>query len=192
MQGIGTKANNILALKWYTTAADSGYVRSISMLAKSYEEGLFTEKNSEKAIEWYKKAADKEEPYAIYKIARMHEHEDSVAGKKGKVLRESEAIKLFTHAAELKNVQAQMKLAECYGNGRYVKKNKKLRFNWLLRAANNGHMEAQELVGECYEKGRGVKESDIKAYQYYKKAAEQGSALGKAKAEWYEMFQFYN
>ena len=191
MLGKGTKANNSLALKWYTTAADSGYVRSVSMLAKSYEEGLFTEKNSEKAIEWYKKAADKEEPYAIYKIARMHEHEDSVAGKKGKALRESQAIKLFTHAAELKNVQAQMKLAEFYGNGRYVKKNKKQRFGWLLRAANNGNMEAQELVGECYEKGRGVKESDIKAYQYYKRAAEQGSEYGKIKAKEYELFRFY-
>ena len=67
-----------------------------------------------------------------------------------------------------------------------------MRFERLLHAANNGHIEAQEQVAECYEKGRGVKESDVKAYQYYKKAAQQGSALGKAKAEWYEMFQFYN
>ncbi|MBR5511887.1 MAG: SEL1-like repeat protein [Bacteroidaceae bacterium] len=191
MLGKGTKANNSLALKWYTTAADSGYVRSVSMLAKSYEEGLFTEKNSEKAIEWYNKAAEKDEPYAIYKIARYYEQKDSIDGKKGKALRESEAIELFTRAAELKNVHAQMKLAECYGNGRYVKKNKKLRFGWLLRAANSGHMEAQELVGECYEKGRGVKESDIKAYQYYKRAAEQGSELGKIKAKEYELFKFY-
>mgnify|MGYP003290299889 CR=1 FL=1 len=191
MLGKGTKANNSLALKWYTTAADSGYVRSVSMLAKSYEDGIFTEKSPEKAIEWYNKAAEKDEPYAIYKIARYYEQKDSVEGKKGKVLRESEAIKLFTHAAELKNVQAQMKLAEFYGNGRYVKKNKKERFGWLLRAANNGNMQAQELVGECYEKGRGVKESDIKAYQYYKRAAEQGSEFGKIKAKEYELFKFY-
>ena len=191
MLGKGTKANNSLALKWYTTAADSGYVRSVSMLAKSYEDGIFTEKSPEKAIEWYNKAAEKDEPYAIYKIARYYEQKDSIDGKKGKALRESEAIELFTRAAELKNVQAQMKLAECYGNGRYVKKNKKQRFGWLLRAANNGHIEAQELVGECYEKGRGVKESDIKAYQYYKRAAEQGSELGKIKAKEYELFKFY-
>ena len=31
----------MLALKWYTAAADSGYVRSMSMLAKSYENGIF-------------------------------------------------------------------------------------------------------------------------------------------------------
>ena len=87
MQGLGTKANNDLALKWYTVAADSGYVRSMSMLAKSYDEGIFSKKDSEKAIEWYKKAAEKEEPYAMYKVARMHEHNDSVASKKGKALR---------------------------------------------------------------------------------------------------------
>ena len=189
--GTGTEKNNALALKWYTTAADSGYVRSMSMLAKSYEEGIFTEKNSAKAIEWYKKAVEKEEPYAMYKVARMYEHYDSVEGKKGKALRESETIKLFTRAAELGNAQAQMKLAECYGNGRYVKKNKKQRFEWLLHAANNGLLEAQEQVARCYEKGRGVKESDIKAYQYYKKAAEQGSELGKVKAQEYELLKFY-
>jgi TPR repeat protein len=163
--GNGTKKDNALALKYYTLAADSGSVRSMSMLAKSYDEGLFTGKNNEKAIEWYKRAAEKEEPFAMYKVARMHEHNDSVAGIKGKFLRESATIKLFTRAAELHNPQAQMKLAEFYGNGRYVKKNKKERFKWLLHAADNGLIEAQELVAECYEKGRGIKKNDIKAYQ---------------------------
>ena len=189
--GNGTKNNNSLALKWYTVAADSGLVRSMSMLAKSYDEGLFTEKNSEKAIEWYKKAAAKEEPHAMYKVARLCEHNDSLEGKKGKTLHESEAIKLFTRAAEFGNVQAQMKLAEFYGDGRYVKKNKKLRFEWLLHAANNGNMEAQELIGECYEKGFGTKKNNPKAYNWYKKAAAQGSELGKIKAKEYELFKFY-
>lgn len=127
----------------------------------------------------------------MYKVARMYEHDDSVADKKGKALRESETIKLFTRAAELQNVQAQMKLAECYGNGRYVKKNKKLRFEWLLRAANNGLMEAQVLVAECFEKGRGTKKNNPKAYNWYKKAAAQGSEYGKIKAKEYELFKFY-
>ncbi|MBR5511886.1 MAG: SEL1-like repeat protein [Bacteroidaceae bacterium] len=189
--GSGTIANDSLALKWYTVAADSGLVRSMSMLAKSYDEGLFTEKNSEKAIEWYKKAAAKEEPLAMYKVARLYEHNDSLEGKKGKILRESETIKLFTRAAELGNVQAQMKLAELYKSGRYVKKSKKMRFDWLLHAANNGNIEAQELVGECYEKGRGIKKNNPKAYKWYKRAAEQGSELGKIKAKEYELFKFY-
>ena len=191
MQGIGTKSNNALAHKWYTAAADSGYTRSMSMLAKSYEDGILTEKNREKAIEWYNKAAEKDEPYAIYKIACYYEQKDSIEGKKGKTLRESEAIKLFTRAAELKNVQAQMKLAECYGNGRYVKKNKKQRFEWLLRAANSGNMEAQEQVAECYEKGRGTQKNNPKAYNWYKKAAAQGSEYGKIKAKEFELFKFY-
>ena len=84
-----------------------------------------------------------------------------------------------------------MKLAEFYGNGRYVKKNKKLRFEWLLHAANNGFLEAQELVAECYEKGRGAEHNDKKAYQWYKRAAVQGSELGKIKAKEFELFKFY-
>ena len=189
--GNGTKKDNALALKYYTLAADSGSVRSMSMLAKSYDEGLFTGKNNEKAIEWYKRAAEKEEPYAMYKVARMYEHQDSVDGKKSKLLRESETIKLYTRAAELHNAQAQMKLAEFYGNGRYVKKNKKERFKWLLHAADNGLIEAQEQVARCYEKGRGIKKNDIKAYRWYKKAAAQGSELGKIKAKEFELFKFY-
>ena len=84
-----------------------------------------------------------------------------------------------------------MKLAECYGNGRYVKKNKKLRFEWLLHAANNGNIQAQELVAECYEKGRGTQKNNPKAYNWYKRAAKQGSELGKVKAKEYELFKFY-
>jgi TPR repeat protein len=191
MQGIGTKTNKAQALRWYTAAADSGYLRSMSMLAKSYEEGILTEKSPEKAIEWYKRAAEKEEPYAMYKVARMHEHNDSVAGIKGKLLRESRTIKFFTRAAELHNAQAQMKLAEFYGNGRYVKKDKKKRFEWLQHAAGNGFLEAQEQLAECYEKGRGVNENHVRAYQWYKKAAAQGSEYGKIKAKEFELFKFY-
>ena len=127
----------------------------------------------------------------MYKVARMYEHQDSLDGIKGKSLRESETIRLFIRAAELRNPQAQMKLAEFYGNGRYVKKNKKQRFDWLLHAANNGLMEAQEQVGMCFEKGRGAEKNDKKAYKYYKLAAEQGSEIGKAKAHEFELFKFY-
>ena len=84
-----------------------------------------------------------------------------------------------------------MKLAELYKSGRYVKKSKKMRFDWLLHAASNDNIEAQELVGECYEKGRGIKKNNPKAYKWYKRAAEQGSELGKIKAKEYELFKFY-
>ena len=191
MQGVGTVADKALAFEYFSKAANNGYERSMSMLAKSYEEGIFTEMDNDKAIEWYKRAAEKEEQLAMYKVARIYEHKDSVEGKKKKALRKSETIRLFTRAAELHNPQAQMKLAEFYGNGRYVKKDKKKRFEWLQHAANNGLMEAQELVAECYEKGRGAEHNDKKAYQWYKKAAAQGSEYGKIKAKEFELFKFY-
>lgn len=84
-----------------------------------------------------------------------------------------------------------MKLSEFYRTGRYFRKSKKKRFEWLLHAANNGLLEAQELVAECFEKGRGTFENDIKAYHWYKRAGEQGSKLGKFKAKEYELFKFY-
>ena len=98
---------------------------------------------------------------------------------------------LYPSRYKREGTRAQMKLAEFYGNGRYVKKNKKLRFEWLQHAANNGLMEAQELVAECYEKGRGAEHNDKKAYQWYKRAAAQGSEYGKIKAKEFELFMYY-
>ena len=84
-----------------------------------------------------------------------------------------------------------MKIADCYKSGRYFKKSKKKRFEWLLHAANNGLLEAQELVAECYEKGRGTTKNDVKANHWYKRAAEQGSEIGKKKVELYKILRFY-
>lgn len=191
MNGIGTTADYALALKYFSKAANNGYERSMSMLGKSYEEGILTEKDTAKAFEYYKRATKKKEPYAMYKMATYHEYKDSIEGKKGKELKKSETIKLFNNSAELGNVKAQMKLAEFYKKGKYVKKNKKIRFKWLLCAANNGFREAQEQVAECLEKGYGVKKNNPKAYYWYKRAAEQGSEYGKAKAKEFELFKFY-
>ena len=190
--GSGTTANDSLALKWYHQAADSGYVKSMSVLAKCYEEGILTAKDSVKALEWYTLAAEREEPFALYKMGCHHQHLDSVAGLKKRATRKSPAVKYFSLSAALKNPHAQFKIAECHKTGRYYKKSKKKRFEWLLHAANNGLLEAKEQIAECYEKGRGIKKNDVKAYLWYKKAAEQGSKLGQLKTEWYEMFQFYN
>ena len=98
---------------------------------------------------------------------------------------------LYPSRYKREGTRAQMKLAEFYGNGRYVKKDKKKRFEWLQHAADNGLIEAQELVAECYEKGRGIKKNDIKAYRWYKKAAAEGSEYGKIKAKEFELFKFY-
>ena len=84
-----------------------------------------------------------------------------------------------------------MKLAEFYGNGRYVKKDKKKRFEWLQHAAGNGFLESQEQLAECYEKGRGVNENHVRAYQWYKKAAAQGSEYGKVKAKEFELLRLF-
>jgi TPR repeat protein len=84
-----------------------------------------------------------------------------------------------------------MKIAECHSTGRYFKKSKSKRFEWLLHAANNGLIEAQEQVAECYEKGRGTAKNDVKAYHWYKRAAEQGSDISKSKVDLYKILRFY-
>ena len=190
-KGYGTARNDSLAVKWYRAAADSGYIKSMTVLAKCYEEGVLIEKNSEKSYEWYCRAAEKNEPYALYKLGCHQERIDSLTGLKKRATRKSPAVRYFTDAATLKNPQAQMKIADCHKSGRYFKKSKKKRFEWLLHAANNGLPEAEELVAECYEKGRGTTKNDVKANHWYKRAAEQGSEIGKKKVELYKILRFY-
>ena len=189
--GYGTARNDSLAVRWYRSAADSGYAKSMTMLAKCYEEGVLIEKDNEKSHAWYSRAAENKEPYALYKLGCHQERMDSLAGLKKRATRKSPAVEYFTLAATLKSPQAQMKIAECHSTGRYFKKSKSKRFEWLLHAANNGLVEAQEQVAECYEKGRGTAKNDVKAYHWYKRAAEQGSDISKSKVDLYKILRFY-
>ena len=47
-------------------------------------------------------------------------------------------------------------------------------FEWMLKAANNGHIAAQNNIGLSYLHGLGVEEDKQKAFEWFKKSAEQG------------------
>lgn len=74
----------------------------------------------------------------------------------------------------------------CLISGVGVKKDRKLGFQWSLKAARRGNPTAQFEVGLCYDLGRGTKQNKRKAFQWYLKAAEQDHDTAK-----YNVAQMY-
>jgi TPR repeat protein len=76
-------------------------------------------------------------------------------------------------------VSAQVKLADCYAEGRGVRVNRREAAKWYRAAAEKGNVTAQCHLGRCYEKGWGVKRSELEAVEWYRKATAQGDAYGQ-------------
>lgn len=191
LHGIGTNKNDSLAITYYTLSANNGYASSQTILADCYMKGTGVEKDSTTAFHWFKKAAEQNEPIALFTLAEEHARQDSIAALSKRKLRKQPAIDYYTRAANAGHSKAQLKLAQFYDKGTYVRKSRKKAFNWYLAAAQKGQPVAIERVAYCYEKGRGTKKSQISALHWYKIAEKQGSELAEQKMQWYNTFRFF-
>ena len=80
-------------------------------------------------------------------------------------------------SAEQGNGYAQYVLGDMYGDGTIIKKDIKLAFQWMEKAAIQGFVLAQVMLGgEYYYRGIGVEADFIMAFQWMKQAADQNFA----------------
>jgi uncharacterized protein len=86
------------------------------------------------------------------------------------------AYKEFKALAEHGNVEAQLKVALMYEDGRGVQKNTPEAVKWFRRGAEQGSVEAQLKLGLMYDEGKGVPKNYAEAAKWFRKAAEQGMA----------------
>ena len=91
----------------------------------------------------------------------------------------TEAVKLFSKAAEQGHIKAQYYLGVCYYNGSGVEKDYTQAVKWYRKAAEQGDADAENDLGFCYENGYGVAEDYTQAVKWYRKAAEQGDATAQ-------------
>jgi TPR repeat protein len=77
--------------------------------------------------------------------------------------------------AERGNMDAQLKLAANYAEGRGVAKNEQEALKWYMRAAERGNATAQFSVGDMHAKGQGVVTNENTAIEWYSKSANQGN-----------------
>jgi uncharacterized protein len=81
-------------------------------------------------------------------------------------------LKLLREQAEKGDAAAQIKLGDCYGQGRGVPLDLFEAAHWYREAAERGDADAQYVLGECYFHGRGVPEDRTEAVRWYRQAAE--------------------
>jgi len=107
------------------------------------------------------------------------------------------ALELFEKSAQLGSSNAMLQLgliqsqtvvaAQLYG-GDGVKKDIKVSFKWILKAAEQGDIESQNNVGLAYERGEGVEQDPLQALVRFKRAADHGHAL----AQYNTALKYYN
>lgn len=83
-----------------------------------------------------------------------------------------EAFLLYHSAA----IVSQVKLAQCYEQGKGVEQDYDQAFYWYNRAAERGDTIAQLKLGYCYKMGYGTEQNDSLAAKWYHEAAKQGMA----------------
>ena len=88
----------------------------------------------------------------------------------------AQALASYREAADLGNIDAQMKPAWMYDGGRFVQKNARTATQWYRKAADQGSPEAQWQMGERYSSGTGVIQDPKEAEKWYLASAEQGHA----------------
>ena len=86
----------------------------------------------------------------------------------------SEALKLFTLAAQKGHVLSQYNLGVMYSKGQGIPKNNYESLKWYTEAAINGDINAQYSVGIRYEKGIGTPPNTSLALKWIRLAAEKG------------------
>ena len=84
-------------------------------------------------------------------------------------------IQKLLNEAEAGDANAQFELAECFYNGKNIKKSLEEAFVWYEKAANQGNVEALKRLGDCYRLGEGVKEDLAEAGILYIVAATGGN-----------------
>jgi hypothetical protein len=75
-----------------------------------------------------------------------------------------ESLKWCQMAADLGDVEAQLKMGDIYSQGLGVTADKKEAFNWYLFAADNGSEQAQQAVASAYSNGDGVAQNNAEAW----------------------------
>ena len=78
-------------------------------------------------------------------------------------------------SAEAGDPQSQLALGWCYLDGQGVKQNKKLGFQWIKKAADQGYAPAECDLGYLYHIGRGTNTEFKRAFELYASAAEKGN-----------------
>ena len=149
--------SNTDAIKWYKKAALAGDAYSMYKIGELYERGDDgIQKDIENAAEWYKKAVDCGEQGDVY-------HKEGRANSmfhlgllllNEKISENNEyAWYLIEKAASNGNYWAMQKMGRRYETGDGVQQNKKIAFNWYVKAAVSGNVHVRKIIEKAAKEG---------------------------------------
>jgi TPR repeat protein len=194
------------AADWYLRAAELGHAEAQRALADTLAEGSTEGHDLLGACNWYVMAARQGDVLAKQALSTFLQHNQEgicdalvrsaaqgglaqaqyVTGLKAR-RRPSDlddglrACEWFRAAAEQGHADAQCELADCFAEGRWVKKDRVKAFHWYEKAALQGHARAQWNLGELYAVGiPGVAQDPSQATLLCKRAAKAGFAPAQA------------
>jgi hypothetical protein len=98
-----------------------------------------------------------------------------------------EALFWGKEAAKLGNAFAQNNLGFMYDNGLGTEENKKLAYQWFLKASEQNQVNALTTIASYYLNGDVVSQNYVKAFKFYKKAAN----MRFEDSAWFKIFSDY-
>jgi uncharacterized protein len=173
-EGLGTRPDPALALKWFRQAAERGDTYSATYVASAYWNGMAPyPKDGAQAVQWYlKAAADPANAEAAISLGTAYRDGFGVPSNI------PESLKWYRRAAELGKTYAAAEIAFAYLHGTppYPVDNAAA-VKWLMiAAASSDEWAAQRELGISFRDGRGVERNPEKARYWLAQAATNGDA----------------
>jgi TPR repeat protein len=177
-QGRGVLKNYEKAFYWFMNAAKQNNPGGQLKVGRCYENGEGIIQSKLQATEWYEKAALQEHEPAQIALGIMfckgEQFTEKLDEKSIKEYTKMGFDELVRVAEQDKNANAQYWLGIIFKNGKEVKRDYKLAFEWIQKAALQGDARAETELGVIYKRGRGVAKDFVQAFEWSKKAADKG------------------
>ncbi len=132
LDGYAGEYDPAAALRWFTIAANAGYLDGINMVGRCHELGLGTERNGALAVESFRKAADQGHAWAQFNLATLMLKGDGIAQDIWG------AVALLVHSARQKNAKAMNMLGRAREEGWIGPVRLDSAKRWYCRAAEGG------------------------------------------------------
>ncbi len=175
IEGQNTKADFSTGLKWLKLAAAQQYPQALYQLGFYYEYGIDeVERDYFKAVDFYEKAAKQGHLESQFNLSALLLRESTPA------YNPKQGFYWLEQAAKQDDGEAQYSLAMLLDQE--AKTDPSLTepsFNWLIKAAQNGHRGSEYILGVKYLQGEGVKTDYQQAFNWFQKAAQQGDAAAQ-------------
>jgi len=110
-------------------------------------------------------------------IVALKRGDNSKAGNLLKSIKKENQYDQFTRFLNSKSAESKYEIGMLYFNGKFVEKNNDQSFQWISKAAHQGHAVSQTTLGYFLEKGIGTSRNTAEAISWYTKAADQNEPV---------------